>query len=87
LLKKYHVSKLELNGFFETKIIEEVDFCMVITDKEASISFSRSEGDVNIDQTFFGKNESFLEWCNDLFDSVWSKGNVMDANLSKKFKI
>jgi predicted transcriptional regulator len=87
LLKKYHVSKLELNGFFETKIIEEVDFCMVITDKEASVSLSRSGGDVDIDQTFFGKNESFLEWCNDLFDNIWLKGSVTNASLGQKFKI
>jgi predicted transcriptional regulator len=87
LLKKYHVGKLELNGFFETKMIEEVGFCIVLSDKEASISFPRLEGDVDIDQTFFGKNDSFLEWCNDLFDSIWLKGNITDAYLGQKFKI
>ena len=87
LLKKYNIGKLEVNGFFETKMIEEVGFCLVITDKEASISLSRSQGDVDIDQTFFGKNNSFLDWCNDLFDNIWLKGDATDANLGKRFNI
>jgi predicted transcriptional regulator len=87
LLKEYHVEKLEENGFFETKIIDEIDFCLVVTDKEASISFSRIGGEVDIDQTFFGKDPLFLDWCNELFENVWAKGNTSDVSLRKKFGI
>lgn len=87
LLKKYQIGKLELNGLFETKMIKEIDFCIVLSDKEASISFSRYGGDVDIDQTFFGKEKEFLEWCNDLFEWVWSNGDATGTNLGQKFKI
>jgi predicted transcriptional regulator len=81
LLKKYNVSKLELNGFFEQKVIENVGFYLVISEKEASISFPNKKGNVDIGYAFFGKNEEFLEWCNELFDEVWSK----EAQMGKSF--
>lgn len=87
LLKKYQIGKLELNGIFETKMIKEIDFCIVLSDKEASISFLRQGGDVDIDQTFFGKDTEFLEWCNELFEWVWSNGDATGTNLGQKFKI
>ena len=51
----------------------KISFCLVITDKEASISFSDSKGEVDINKTFFGTDPYFLDWCNELFDTVWNK--------------
>lgn len=76
ILKKYNVGKLELNGFFEIRMIEKVSFCLIVTDKEASISFSDSKGEVDINKTFFGTDPQFLEWCNELFENVWSGSNM-----------
>ena len=86
LLKKYNASKLELNGFFDTKMIDKVDYCLVMSEKEASISFTNKNGVIDIDQTFFGKNPEFLEWCNDLFEETWKNEHAIEAFMSKRFE-
>lgn len=85
LLKTYNSGKLELNGFFVTKIIDKVRFYLVITDKEASISFTDLQGEVDINKTFFGRDPKFLDWCNELFEHTWKQGINDNEGLSRLF--
>ena len=68
------------------EMIDRVDYCLVMSEKEASISFTNKNGVIDIDQTFFGKNPEFLEWCNDLFEETWKNEHAIEAFMSKRFE-
>lgn len=85
LLRQYNIEKLSVNGIFETKIIKRVNCYLVFSEKEASLSLSRSNGEVDINQTFFGKDPLFLEWCHDLFNEIWESGKPSNPYLGQKF--
>lgn len=57
----------------ERKLIQEVPLIMIISEKEASVSFpsARSNGEVDFASSFFGSDQAFLNWANDLFLYYW----------------
>ncbi len=59
----------------ERKLILKVPFIIVISDKEASVSFPRLDGTVDF-PSFFGNDPTFLNWANDLFAYYWEKAKT-----------
>jgi hypothetical protein len=51
----------------ERKLIDEVPLIMLISEKEASVSFpsKRADGTVDFTSSFFGSDRTFLNWTND----------------------
>jgi predicted transcriptional regulator len=57
----------------ERKLIQEVPLIMIISEKEASVSFpnGRINGEADFASSFFGSDRTFLNWTNDLFLYYW----------------
>jgi predicted transcriptional regulator len=62
----------------ERRLIEEVPVIMIISEKEASISFPKPLTDTTADfaSSFFGSDPSFLRWANDLFLFYWEQAKI-----------
>jgi len=62
----------------ERKLIQEVPLIMIISEKEASVSFpsARADGTADFASSFFGSDATFLRWTNDLFLYYWEKAKI-----------
>jgi predicted transcriptional regulator len=59
----------------ERKLIQEVPVIMIISEKEASVSFPRLNGNVDF-PSFFGNDPIFLRWANDLYLDYWNQAKI-----------
>lgn len=62
----------------ERKLIDEVPLIMLISEKEASVSFpsKRADGNADFTSSFFGSDLPFLNWANDLFCHYWKQAKI-----------
>lgn len=62
----------------ERRLIEEVPIVMIISEKEASVSFPKPLTDTSADfaSSFFGSDPAFLRWANDLFLYYWERAKI-----------
>jgi predicted transcriptional regulator len=62
----------------ERRLIGEVPLVMIISEKEASISFPKPLTATSADfaSSFFGSDPSFLRWANDLFLYYWEQAKI-----------
>jgi predicted transcriptional regulator len=59
----------------ERKLLPAVPVIMIISEKEASVSFPRL--DENVDYpSFFGTDSIFLKWVNDLYLHYWEQAKI-----------
>jgi predicted transcriptional regulator len=58
----------------EMRSVEDLPFNVVMSEKEAGISFQFADGRVDY-VSFVGKDSVFLSWVKDLFLYYWDKGN------------
>ena len=59
----------------ERKLLPTVPVIMIVSEKEASVSFPRLDGNVDY-QSFFGSDSTFLKWANDLYLHYWEQAKV-----------
>ncbi|HEY9753589.1 MAG TPA: hypothetical protein V6C97_00355 [Oculatellaceae cyanobacterium] len=67
-------NSLPVSKNVERRLIQEVPVILIITEKEASVSFSASKADLSAGfaSSFFGSDPVFLRWANDLFLYYWA---------------
>ena len=53
-----------------TKNLENVDLRVVVTDKEASLSFPYKDGRIDF-AAFMSSDLIFCKWCGDIFQYYW----------------
>lgn len=65
----------------ERKLIQDVPVIMIITEKEASVSFPslRTDKPADFASSFFGSDATFLRWANDLFLYYWEQAKIWHA--------
>jgi predicted transcriptional regulator len=70
----------------ERKLIQEVPVIMIISEKEASVSFpgAGAGGPSDFVSSFFGTDAAFLRWTNDLFRYYWEQAKTWYPNQNKK---
>ena len=56
----------------ERKSLERICLSLLISEKEAVICLRRNKGEMDY-SGFFGTNEKFRKWCQDLFSYYWEK--------------
>jgi len=56
----------------ERKLLPVVPVIMIISEKEASVSFPRLDGNVDF-PSFFGTDQTFLNWATDLYLFYWKQ--------------
>ena len=59
----------------ERKLLPKVPVIMIISEKEASISFPRLDGNIDF-PAFFGTDSTFLKWITDLFLYYWERAKL-----------
>jgi predicted transcriptional regulator len=59
----------------ERKLLQVVPVIMIISEKEASVSFPQLNGNLDF-QSFFGRDAAFLRWANDLYLQYWEKAKI-----------
>ena len=57
------------------KLLQTVPVIMIISEKQASISFPRLDGNVDF-PSFFGSAPTFLKWVNDLYLNYWEQAKI-----------
>ena len=57
----------------EWRAIEDIPVNVVISEKEAGISFYLPDGKTDY-AGFFGKEPTFMNWVKDVFQYYWAKG-------------
>jgi len=68
-------TSLPLGKNVERKFLHTVPVIMIVSEKEASISFPRLDGNVDY-PSFFGSDSKFLNWANDLFLYHWEQAKM-----------
>jgi predicted transcriptional regulator len=59
----------------ERKLLQVVPVIIIISEKEASVSFPQLDGNVDF-PSFFGNDPAFLKWANDLYLQYWEKAKT-----------
>lgn len=71
--RKYE--KLEKNcdkyTYFEKKNIDEIPLMLVVSERSAFLAFKKNDGVLELKNSMYSKDETFLVWCNDFFDHMW----------------
>lgn len=63
--------RLSMTGMWESRLIEECDVFLNMSEKEVAVlSFPNIDGYVDY-LGFEGKDDTMLNWCNDVFDYYW----------------
>jgi len=62
------------------KILQVVPIIMIISEKEASVSFPRLDGNVDF-PSFFGSDPAFLKWVNDLYLNYWEQAKIWYSSI------
>ena len=68
-------SSLPTGKNVERKLLPTVPVIMIISEKEASISFPRLDGNAGY-PAFFGADAKFLQWITDLFLYYWERAKL-----------
>ncbi len=71
LLAKFNFSKFVKNGTLEKKMIKGVKIAMILNENEAGLSFPTNDGEPDMSKMFYSSENSFHEWCLDLFNECW----------------
>jgi predicted transcriptional regulator len=82
IFEKLGFKKLVEEGKIERKMRKEVKTVIILNEKEACVMFPTVEGEPDMSQAFFGKDEDFHEWCLDYFNYCWERaGPFIESKL------
>ena len=65
------------------RMVKSLDMALYVADEEAAVMFPNRNGQVDMNAMFVGKEQSFVEWCSDLFDHVWARAGPFDILKTK----
>ncbi len=71
LLKNPKFKAILSNKNFERKMNQNITAVVVLNEKEASVCFPFSSGQVDVSQMFYDNSQEFVKWCLDYFDETW----------------
>jgi predicted transcriptional regulator len=63
----------------ERKLLQVVPVIMIISEKEAAVSFPRIDGNVDF-PSFFGSDSAFLKWVNDFYLHYWEQAKAWHSS-------
>lgn len=85
LLKKASWRKRMTEGFIQRKMVENVQVCVTVTEKEACVFFPDLSGNTDMMAGLFSRDPAFMEWCRDYFQHIWENAYYFEE--SKLVKI
>jgi predicted transcriptional regulator len=83
LLKTSGFYELLKAGLVERKMIDIIQVAVVLNEKQATVMFKDSKGQIDMNSIFFSRNISidnglFHEWCLDYFRDCWEHSRSFD---------
>jgi predicted transcriptional regulator len=85
IFDKLGFKKMVEEGKVERKMMETVKIVVIQNEKEACVMFPTTEGEGDMSQAFFGKDEDFLEWTIDYFEYCWkTAGPFIESKLGRQ---
>jgi predicted transcriptional regulator len=85
LLKNSGFYELLKTGLVERKMIDKMQVAVVLNEKQATVMFKDSKGQIDMNSMFFSKGISmdhglFHEWCLDYFRDCWERSRSFDVS-------
>jgi predicted transcriptional regulator len=62
-----------INENHDIRTLDEIPLSMIITDKNAGVSFRGENGNIDFNTSIKGQNEDFRKWATVVFDYYWNK--------------
>jgi predicted transcriptional regulator len=85
IFEKFGFKKMVEEGKIERKMMESVKTVVIQNEKKACVIFPTIEGEVDMGQAFFGKDEEFHEWTLDYFEHCWKNAtSFQESKLGKE---
>lgn len=84
LLEKLGFRKLVQEGLVERKMKKNVRIIVVLNEKEASVMFPTTDGEVDMGKMFYSDDKLFHEWCLDYFRYCWYGSDVFQESKLKE---
>jgi Predicted transcriptional regulator len=83
LLKTSGFYELLKAGLVERKMIDKIQVAVVLNEKQATVMFKNSKGQIDMNSIFFSRDISidnglFHEWCLDYFRDCWEHSKSFD---------
>jgi predicted transcriptional regulator len=85
LLKNSGFYELLKTGLVERKMIDKMQVAVVLNEKQATVMFKNSKGQIDMNSMFFSKGINmdhglFHEWCLDYFRDCWEHSKSFDVS-------
>ena len=84
LLKKMSWRKHLSEGNIKRKLIDKVQVCVTVTEKEACLFFPDTNGKTDMLSGLFSVDPEFRQWCLDYFGHVWQEASAFDESKLKR---
>jgi len=68
----------------EKRMIDKIDVFVIATERDAFASFADKNGNADLSSIFYSKDESFRQWCLDVFDYYWQNSSPYDQSKLKE---
>lgn len=82
LLSKLGMKELLDKGLVERKMKENVKIIVVLNEQEACVHFPTLDGDADMREMFYSKDQRFHEWCLDYFRYCWyNSGTFQESKV------
>jgi predicted transcriptional regulator len=83
LLKSSGFYEMLKVGLVERKMIDKIQVAVVLNEKQATVMFKNSKGQIDMNSIFFSRDISidnglFHEWCLDYFRDCWEQSRSFD---------
>jgi predicted transcriptional regulator len=87
-LKNEGYNQLLQKGVIERRMTTRTNLGIVLTENQALVMFSLTEGQVDMNSIFANNitidNGSFHEWCLDYFNEIWNNAKTFDQDKLRK---
>ncbi|MDX1441805.1 MAG: transcriptional regulator [Nitrosopumilaceae archaeon] len=83
-LKEMKIDNFIQKGTIERRSRKTVSTAVLVTEKDAIISFPNIEGEPDFSKVFYGSDKDFHEWALDFFRYYWNDSSSYNENLMKK---
>ncbi len=77
-LKDRHAFYQKLNISKNIRMLKQIDFSLLVTDKGAILFLAR-EGKVDYSECLFDASEFFIKWTEELFNWYWKEGVTIES--------
>lgn len=84
LLQKLGWRNFISKGLVERRLLPDVRVMTIFNESQGCVVFPNMKGEPDLNVMFHGHDSEFLQWCSDLFQYQWDKGEPFDESKLKR---